>query len=730
VEDSQKLSRRRFLRVSAITAATTVIAACGGTAATTPTTAPATGGEATTAPAAEATTAPAAEATVAPAAEATVAPAAGGEATAVPATAPGSYKDAPSLQGQNLPPVAERLPKNPLVIAHAWLGAGKYGGVLRNSADNWGTTGTIQESMYGNSFLRYLKDGLEIGPGLAESWESNDDASEWTFKFREGLKWSDGQPWTTKDIMFWWEDQVLFKNADNADLSSDQQPPDEARSGKGTVMTLEAPDDYTIVMKFDAPAPLTADRIAMWVNRGIGPRWHDPRHYLEQFHPKYNTAVTDFKEFNEKREMRTNPDNPTMTGWRLKTYEEGVRAVWERNPYYWCVDQEGNQLPYIDAINVTTVQNAEAQKLDFISGKVDWSSFNGLTLADVSAIKEAGAQSKLQVELWDSGSGTGSIFFLNYDYKEEPIRKIFRDPKFRKALSHAYNRTQVQKVIYYGTGELTSGTMSPKAIEYQFNDEAKQRYAEFRDYVIKYDPEMAKSMLDELGMKVGADGFRTLPDGGALRLRLEFPADTGQEHQKKNEILAENLKAVGINAVPNPVTPTAFADQWKAGELMSHTAWEVGDGPNHLVFPSWMVPIENERWAPLHGTYYSLLGTEKAGTEEDVDPWERNPPRVAAEKGGPVEKLYQIYEQTKVETDVMKRHQQVWEIVKLHVADGPYFIGCVANYPRINLFSSDLKNWPKRADLAQGGFQNPWIHPVPAVYDPETWYFENPESHT
>jgi peptide/nickel transport system substrate-binding protein len=288
----------------------------------------------------------------------------------------------------------------------------------------------------------------------------------------------------------------------------------------------------------------------------------------------------------------------------------------------------------------------------------------------------------------------------------------------------------VQKVIYYGTGELTSGTMSPKAIEYQFNDEAKQRYAEFRDYVIKYDPEMAKSILDELGMKVGADGFRTLPDGGALRLRLEFPADTGQEHQKKNEILAENLKAVGINAVPNPVTPTAFADQWKAGELMSHTAWEVGDGPNHLVFPSWMVPIENERWAPLHGTYYSLLGTEKAGTEEDVDPWERNPPRVAAEKGGPVEKLYQIYEQTKVETDVMKRHQQVWEIVKLHVADGPYFIGCVANYPRINLFSSDLKNWPKRADLAQGGFQNPWIHPVPAVYDPETWYFENPESHT
>jgi peptide/nickel transport system substrate-binding protein len=718
--------------VSAIAAATTVIAACGGEATppagTAPTTAPAAGAEPTAVPAAEATAAPAGEATAAPAGEATAAPA--GEATAVPATAPGSYKDAPSLQGQNLPPVAERLPKNPLVIAHAWLGTGKYGGLLRSSAaETWGTTGFVQESMYGHSMLRYLKDGLEIGPGLAESWESNDDASEWTFKFREGLRWSDGEPWTTKDIMFWWEDQVLFKNADNPDLSSDQQPPDEARSGKGTVMTLTAPDDYTIVMKFDAPAPLTADRIAMWVNRGIGPRWMDARHYLEQFHPKYNTAVTSFTDFNEKREFRTNPDNPTMTGWKLKSYEEGVRSVWERNPYYWCVDQEGNQLPYIDGISMTTVQNAEAQKLDFISGKVDWAHFHSLTLADVSTIKEAEAQSKLQVELWDSGSGTGSIFFLNYDYKEEPIRTIFRDTKFRRAISHAYNRAQVQKVVYYGTGELTTGTMSPKAIEYQFNDAAKQHYAEFRDYAITYDPEMAKSMLEELGMKVGADGFRGLPDGTPLRLRLEFQADAGQETQKKNEILAENLRAVGINAVANPVTPTAFGDQWRAGELMSHTNWEVGDGPNHLVFPSWIVPIEHERWAPLHGTYYSLLGSEQAGTEDDKDPYERNPPRVAAEAGSVIEKLYQLYEQTKVETDVMKRHQQVWEINKVHIEQGPFFMGVVANYPRIVLFSSDLKNWPKRADLAQGGFVNPWIHPTPAVYDPETWYFENPEAH-
>ena len=169
--------------------------------------------------------------------------------------------------------------------------------------------------MYGHSPLRWLRDGLEIGPGLAESWESNDDATEWTFKFREGLKWSDGEPWTTADIMFWWEDLV---NVDG----SGETPPDEARSGTGTLATFEAVDDFTLKLTFDAPAPLTADRIAMWVNNGtIGPFWHFPRHYMEQFHPKYNTSVTDFVDFTQKKDARINPEYPVMSGWKLKEYQ-------------------------------------------------------------------------------------------------------------------------------------------------------------------------------------------------------------------------------------------------------------------------------------------------------------------------------------------------------------------------------------------------------------------------
>ena len=131
-----------------------------------------------------------------------------------PLSKPANLKEAPMLKALvdsgDLPPLAERLPENPYVIPHKWVKPGKYGGNLLMVTEK--STGSGSESnreyMYGHTLLRWLNDGLDIGPGLVESWESNDDASEWTLHFRKGIKWSDGQPWSTADIMFWWDDMV------------------------------------------------------------------------------------------------------------------------------------------------------------------------------------------------------------------------------------------------------------------------------------------------------------------------------------------------------------------------------------------------------------------------------------------------------------------------------------------------------------------------------------------
>jgi peptide/nickel transport system substrate-binding protein len=718
VDKGQKLSRRHFLRLSAVGAASTLIAACGG-AATTP---PAAGTPAAAAP------------TAAAGGGAVATPA----ATTAPIAAPSTFKESPLLaemvKAGSLPAVDQRLPKKPYVPPEPWITTGKYGGTIQTTANwEWGVQHIMLESQYGHSPLRWLKDGLEIGPGWAESWEHNDDTSKWTFHMREGIKWSDGQPFTTADVMYWWNDMI-----NNPDNTASNTPPDEARSGKGTLAKFTAVDDYTLEMAFDAPAPLTADRLAMWVNGFIGPRWVAPAHYMKQFHPKYNTAMKDYKEHDLKIDAGQNPEVPTLNGWKLKEYQEGVRSVWERNPYYWAVDKEGNQLPYIDGVVVTGFQDKEVQKLSFLDGKVDWDHFHSLTLSDISALKQAQEKTKIEPRFWDSGSGTASMFFFSQDYVDEKYRTLFREPKFRKALSLAYNRAQAQKSIYFNTGELTTGTLSPKAIEYNINDQGKAAYASWRDSANKYDPEAAKALLDEIGVKAGADGKRTFPDGSPLKITLDYQADAGQETLSKNELLSKDWQAIGLDATLNPHPPQGWDDEWAAAKTMSTTNWEVGDGPNHLVYPQWLVPLEQTRWAPLEGRFYSLRGTPKVSdkleelAEKDKNPWERTPPRLEPEKGGPIEKLWQIYDQTKIEPDPMKRHALVWDMIKIHVEQGPFFMGTVANFPRIILVKEGLMNVPTTDDLKAwglGGFVNPWIHPTPAVYDPETWFFSNPDEH-
>ncbi|GAB3763712.1 ABC transporter substrate-binding protein [Microlunatus parietis] len=648
---------------------------------------------------------------------------------------PEKFQQAPNIDS-SLPPVEERLPENPYVVPHKWIQPGKYGGVMNMQV--LATQGAIKAEsdrnfFYGHSPLRWLNDGKDVGPGLVEKWESNDDASEWTFFFRKGLKWSDGEPFKIDDILFWWEEFIL-------EQKMAQTPPDEARSGKGTLAEFTKVDDSTLKMTFDAPAPLTADRMAMWVNGNIGkngPIWIMPSHYLKQFHPKYGKNVPENWDtvgglMESKGDWHRNPDCPTLIGYKCKSFDNARGVVLERNPYYWAVMPNGDQLPYLDEIQINAVTDPEAGKLQVQQGAVDFcnGNYNQISLNDVQGLRDSAERANTEIILWDSGSGTGSIFFFNYDYSEKELRDVIRMPKFRQAISHAFNRDAVRKSVYFNTGEPTTGTLSPKAIEYSINDTGKKAYTDWRDAYVAYDPEKAKALLEEIGIKDSdGDGMRELPNGKKLTLRLDTTADSSQEHKTKDNQLVADLKAIGLEMQINPIAPQTYDDRWKTGKLMGHSNWEVGDGPNHLVYPQWMVPIEYTRWAPLEGQWYQQLGTKTAGTELDKDPWERTPPRMEPEADGPIKKLWDLYDQSKVEPDETKRHQLVWDMIKIHISDGPFFMGSVANYPQVMIVKKDLRNVPKRENLAQGGAVNPWIHPTPAVYDAETWFWEDPTQH-
>ena len=652
-----------------------------------------------------------------------------------PLPKPAKLNQSPNIAA-DLPPVDERVPE-PYVVPHNWVKQGKYGGRIKMNVTST-DDGSMGELFYSYGILRFLNDGQVVGPGLVTKWSSNDDASVWKFTLRK-VKWSDGQPVTTADVMFWWDDMINYKEPAGGYAPFPESPPDETRSGKGTLCKITADDEQNFTMTFDAPAPLTADRLAMWTRGygGNGPVWLVPAHYAKKFHPKYNKSapknwVDEGGFWPKNMSYRRSTEVPTLLPFKLKKFSDGRQLEWERNPYCYEVTKEGDQLPYLDGILMTQVQDPQVGKVQIGNGQLDYvhGPFNGLALGDYATLRGKAEKSEQDVYLWDSGSGTASIFFLNYDYADSKYRTLIREPKFRQALSLAFDRATARRAIYFEQGEPTTGTLSPKAIEYLVNDEGKKVYADWRDSFVKLDKEKANSLLDGLGLKKGSDGMRTFKDGSKLELRVDRPADAGQEHVQKDAQLQRDWKQnIGIALKINPVPPTSFDDNWKSGKYMAHSNWEVGDGPNHLLYPQWMLPMEFSRWAPLQGEMYNSKGTKLYTSQADVDPWKRNPPRLMPEKGSDIEKMWKIYDASKLEPDFMKRTQAVWNLIKIHQESGPYFQGTVANPPQIIMKKKTLMNLPTRAQLFLGGFCNPWIHPTPAVYDIEALYWDDPENH-
>jgi len=599
---------------------------------------------------------------------------------------------------------------------------GKYGGRIRSYwPGTW--SGHYQESQYGHSPLRWIEDGLAIAPGMCDTWSANADNSEWTVHVREGLKWSDGKDCNVDDIMFWWEDMTLA-----TDPSHPDSVPDFGQDANGKLATFTKVDDYTLKIGYGTPSPLTAKRLAMWVNANIGPRWIAPKHYLTQFHPKYTPSNPDFKVLLTKAETWTNPECPSLNSWMLTDYKAGNTLTAERNPYYYAVDTQGNQLPYIDGLDWVNAADRQAELLLVRQGSIDHQHFSNFTLGDIATLQDGETAGGYDVYLWDSGSGTAMMYFWNYDAKDAKLRALYRTPGFKQAMSFALDRPTVQKTVYYNTGILTTGTMSPKAFEFNFNADAQAFGKKAREIYSAYDPAKAESLLDGIGCKKGADGLRTYPDGSKLEIRVDLQADANKECTDVLEIAKKNWEAVGLTVIVNQVTPTAFDPQWGSGDLTFRTNWEVGDGPDHLLYPSWVVPNEPTRWAPLCGRLLQFAGTPTEKLENDKNPWDRKPARfIATDKdyaGTPIEQIHKLYAQAIVEPDEVKRASLVWQMWTIHEEQGPFFIGTVANYPKPKIVSKKLTNVPTHDQLKLGGFDNPWIIPYPAVTNPETWSYK------
>ncbi|MCB0127880.1 MAG: hypothetical protein KDE58_36695, partial [Caldilineaceae bacterium] len=388
----------------------------------------------------------------------------------------------------------------------------------------------------------------------------------------------------------------------------------------------------------------------------------------------------------------------------------------------------GNQLPYIDSIDVTYIEDWEVGKLRVLAGEMEFCGrpCQATPLADLSLFRDAENEVGLVNGLWDSGGGSGTAVYPNWTHTDPQKRALYQDKNFRRALSHAIDRDKIQKITYFGTGEKTTGTMSPKGIEFQ-DEVGQDLYQQWRDLAIEFDLDKAAAMLDEVGaVDADGDGWRDLPSGDELTLRIDCSAGgiANKEHEQNTEIIKEGWEAVGLRTQINVVPDEQMGVMQDNSEFDIRGCWGIGDGPNFLVFPNWVVWVDNDRTAPLYGAWYKVIGTDKEGTELDLDPLDRNPPREEPPEGDPAWRLWEIYDAARIEPDDAKRLAMTQDIIRVHVEDGPFFIGTVANAPYIISWLDTVGNVPTKEQLGQGGFIGPWIMSYFGALYPEQFYYK------
>ena len=630
-------------------------------------------------------------------------------------TAGPTYDQAPALEEKvasgELPPVEQRLPDNPLVI-EPLNDIGKYGGTWNrfSTAEGWSF---FVMAMDGNKFARFLDEkGLPNAPHLVREWESNEDKSSWTFHFRKGLKWSDGQPLTVDDFLFWWND--MARNPEQAAVC-----PEWAKAG-GELMEVEKIDDYTLKFEFSASNPFLIDYLSMWSSNEWA-QYIFPSHYLKQFHPDYTDEYDNFETFSQKLNRWRNTELPVVTAWELKR-EKANLMVFERNPYYYAVDPEGNQLPYIDKVSIRYVADNEVFKLKMIKGEADMQIRPFvLSLRDVASLKRAEEKGNFETLLWAEGRGSGPVYFPNHNHPDPEKRKLYRDSKFLKALSHAVNRPKIQKVVFYGMGYQTNGTYTMKTPTFQ-SEKGGQVFEEWRNASVEYDLAKSKKLLDEVGVvDQDGDGWREMPSGKDLELRIDLDSETVTEHVDTSEIIKSSWRGIGLKTIVNPVSGAKLGTMQTNATFDIRNSWAIGDGSSVVGQPEWLIPVASDRWSPLYGAWWSVQGTAKEDTELDKSPRDRHPPREEPKEGGPVDRLQQLYKKAKTMVDREKRNKLVWEMIDIHIEEGPFLIGTVGDWPRPGIVKNYFKNVPEKLS---GGWISDWHISYPAVLNPDTFYID------
>jgi peptide/nickel transport system substrate-binding protein len=537
-----------------------------------------------------------------------------------PAKFPKKFSEAPPLAEMvktgKLPPVEKRLPEDPMVTKPLHQ-IGKYGGTWRRAFTGPADAENMNRVVATDKLVLGDYTGVKYVPSLAKDYKVSDDGLSFTIYLRKGVKWSDGQPFTASDIMFWYED--LLQNKDLTPV-----PPFEMLMG-GKLIGLEKIDDYTVVFKFPSPNYLWEEILAMDSLTGMGQAMggsarsfaggYAPAHYLKQFHAKYtpkeqlDQKIRDGKFDNWvslirfKHNWTLNTELPVLTPWKTVNPANTPNWILERNPYYWEVDTEGNQLPYIDKISLTLAENLEVLNLRAAAGEYDYQGRHE-DLGKLPVLLENQQKGGYKVYLDPADHGCDACLFVNQSFNADPeIGKWLTNADFRRALSMAIDRDQLNEVFWLGTGTPGSPVV---ADNHPFNPGP-----EYRKLWSSFDLKKANELLDKTGLdKKDSEGYRLRTDGkGRLRIELASYGAQFLPLPQIGEMIREHWKKAGIDAEVKEIERGLMVRRASANELHIQLGWGNTGSENPFTRPEGILPVgPDASLGPEFGRWFSSGG--------------------------------------------------------------------------------------------------------------------------
>lgn len=635
-----------------------------------------------------------------------------GPVVLVDAPRPATLKQAPMLDALvangTLPPVEERVPMEPLVV-QPLEGIGTYGGTLRRAFTGPGDDENGNRWVSGDKLIFWDYTGTEFRPALAKSWEFSEGDRVFTIRLRQGHKWSDGAPFTADDFVFWYED--IYQNPDLVPT------PHSSFAINGKQGRIEKVDETTVRFVFEDPYPLfltilggtTFVGSGHMTNRGFHGGAYAPAHYLKRFHPKYTAQaeidalaaeanVEDWIAlFRLKNQWSLNPELPILGPWRSVQPVNTPNWVLERNPFYYEVDPEGNQLPYIDQIQMGLAENLEVLNLRAIAGEYDLQERH-TDIAKLPVFLENQEQGNYSVHLDPGAYGSDATLQVNHSYDADPeIAQWLHNPDFRRALSMGIDRDQLNETFWLGVG--SPGSVAPDPSVPQSPGE------EWRAKWATRDVAQANQLLDQIGLTAkDGEGYRMRSDGSA-RLRLEVFAISGAfvPFPRIAQSIAQQWQEIGIQLDVSELERNLGMTRMRNNE---HQIFMWANDGSELIyaFPRHALPVDpaEAMMGPLIARWFATGGQEGVAPKEEA-----------------MLTAFDLYRQAGGQTteESNKTAQEIWKII----VDNVFSIGTVGVSPAvmgIRVVKNTMGNIPARQVNMQHAR-------TPQSSHPATFFFRN-----